>query len=155
MRWSTTPPWYVFVYYCLLSSLTVVHFKLSQGANEGRTDDVRRVRGVTARLLNRLYNPTPAFDTENRVGRGFLNDICGQLMSPITVKWDDLECILCLPFNVPLTSLLGSVLRYVLSARTSRINTLFVAFARTLRVIPRRCGKVFCKALCLLRYMFD
>lgn len=76
----------IFSYYHLFYHMSS---KLQKGANDARSDDVRRIKEELGDWLNIDFSPTVPFATRSRVGRGLQNDICGRLLSPIDHPWDD------------------------------------------------------------------
>ncbi|KAJ3555095.1 hypothetical protein NP233_g12288 [Leucocoprinus birnbaumii] len=66
--------------------------RLQAGANSGRTDDNSRLKWEVAKWINDAYKLGPAerLSTEDRDNRGFQHDICGELLAPIDIDWNDL-----------------------------------------------------------------
>ncbi|KAF9045028.1 hypothetical protein BJ165DRAFT_1527958 [Panaeolus papilionaceus] len=63
--------------------------QLQKGANDARSDDLRRIKEELANWLNESFTPTVAFSIKSRANRGLHNDITGQLLCPIEHDWDD------------------------------------------------------------------
>ena len=63
--------------------------QLQKGANDARSDDVRRIKEELALWLNMEYTPNPPLNTKCRSDRGMQNDIMGHLLCPIEYDWDD------------------------------------------------------------------
>ncbi|KAF9533408.1 hypothetical protein CPB83DRAFT_782959 [Crepidotus variabilis] len=62
---------------------------LQKGANDARSDDVRRIKEEIAVWLNH-NNPTATpLSPKSRDNRGLQNDVTGRLLCPIEHKWDD------------------------------------------------------------------
>ncbi|KAJ3560758.1 hypothetical protein NP233_g10627 [Leucocoprinus birnbaumii] len=66
--------------------------RLQAGANSGRTDNNSRLKWEVAKWINDAYKLGPAerLSTEDRDNRGFQHDICGELLAPIDIDWNDL-----------------------------------------------------------------
>ncbi|KJA15425.1 hypothetical protein HYPSUDRAFT_207911 [Hypholoma sublateritium FD-334 SS-4] len=62
---------------------------LQKGANDARSDDVRRIKEEIALWLNLAHAPNPPLNTKSRSDRGLHNDITGRLLCPIEYDWDD------------------------------------------------------------------
>jgi hypothetical protein len=72
-------------------SLSLNTSKLQKGANDARSDDVRRVKEEVANWINQSLSPTTPFSLKHRDDRGLQNDITGRLLCPIELSWDDDE----------------------------------------------------------------
>jgi hypothetical protein len=73
---------------CILSWYTS---QLQKGANDARSDDVRRVKEEVAHWINQTLSPTTPLSVKQRDDRGLQNDITGRLLCPIELSWDDDE----------------------------------------------------------------
>lgn len=67
--------------------------QLQEGANSARNDDNSRIKQEVANWLNDAYNPTDRLSPKTRINRGFQHDVCGKLLCPLEVDWDDDECV--------------------------------------------------------------
>jgi hypothetical protein len=65
--------------------------QLQKGANDARSDDVRRIKEEVANWVNQILSPTTPLSVKQRDGRGLQNNITGRLLCPIGVSWDDEE----------------------------------------------------------------
>ncbi len=65
--------------------------QLQKGANDARSDDVRRVKEEVAMWLNTDHAPSPPFNVKARSDRGRQNNITARLLCPIEYDWDDEE----------------------------------------------------------------
>ena len=65
--------------------------QLQKGANDARSDDVRRVKEEVASWINQTLSPTVPLSTKQRDDRGLQNDVTGRLLCPIEFSWDDDE----------------------------------------------------------------
>ncbi|KAF9043142.1 hypothetical protein BJ165DRAFT_1405518 [Panaeolus papilionaceus] len=65
--------------------------QLQKGANDARSDDLRRIKEELGCWLNAEYSPSVAFSTKSRANRGLHNDITGRLLCPIEYDWQDEE----------------------------------------------------------------
>ena len=65
--------------------------QLQKGANDARSDDVRRVKEEIANWINQTYSPTTPLSLKQRDDRGLQNDVTGRLLCPIELLWDDNE----------------------------------------------------------------
>ena len=63
--------------------------KLQKGANDARSDDIRRVKEELGGWLNLDFSPVVPFTTKSRSDRGLQNDTTGRLLCPIEHNWDD------------------------------------------------------------------
>ena len=69
--------------------LFICSLQLQKGANDARSDDVRRIKEELALWLNIANAPNPPLNTKCRSDRGMDNDITGRLLCPIEYDWDD------------------------------------------------------------------
>ncbi|KAF9470595.1 hypothetical protein BDN70DRAFT_982771 [Pholiota conissans] len=65
--------------------------QLQKGANDARSDDVRRIKEEVALCLNREHAPNPPLNTKCRSDRGRQNDITAKLLCPIEYDWSNEE----------------------------------------------------------------
>ncbi|KAF9031049.1 hypothetical protein BJ165DRAFT_1535541 [Panaeolus papilionaceus] len=63
--------------------------QLQKGANDARSDDLRRIKEELANWLNEGFVPSVPFSMKSRGNRGLHNDITGQLLCPIEYDWSD------------------------------------------------------------------
>ncbi|KJA23242.1 hypothetical protein HYPSUDRAFT_137971, partial [Hypholoma sublateritium FD-334 SS-4] len=64
---------------------------LQKGANDARSDDVRRIKEELASWLNMEHTPNPPFQVKSRGDRGRQNNITARLLCPIEYDWNDEE----------------------------------------------------------------
>ncbi|KAG1761735.1 hypothetical protein EDD22DRAFT_779319 [Suillus occidentalis] len=66
---------------------------LRQGADGARGDDTSKLKSLVAEWANRDLKPTPpqAIDPDDKHCRGFAHDICGKLLCPAELDWDNLD----------------------------------------------------------------
>jgi hypothetical protein len=74
----------------------LINLQLQRGANDARSDDVRRIKEEVANWINQTLSPTTPLSLKQRDDRGFQNDITGRLLCPIELSWDDDE------YNIPI-----------------------------------------------------
>jgi hypothetical protein len=77
-------------YFCV-SFLLFNSPQLQKGANDARSDDVRRAKEEIANWINQTLSPTTPLSVKQRDDCGFQNDITGRLLCPIELSWDDIE----------------------------------------------------------------
>ncbi|KAF9472011.1 hypothetical protein BDN70DRAFT_900887 [Pholiota conissans] len=65
--------------------------KLQEGANNARSDDVRRIKEEVADCINARYRPATLLQKTNRDNRGLQHDVCGGLLTPLMYDWNDLD----------------------------------------------------------------
>ncbi|KAF9032750.1 hypothetical protein BJ165DRAFT_1568204 [Panaeolus papilionaceus] len=63
--------------------------QLQKGANDARSDDVRRIKEELGGWLNHAFSPSLPFSIKSHGDRGLQNDITGRLLCPIQYEWDD------------------------------------------------------------------
>ncbi|KAF9054747.1 hypothetical protein BJ165DRAFT_1399912 [Panaeolus papilionaceus] len=63
--------------------------QLQKGGNDGRSEDVRRLKVEVGDWLNTTFSPSVPFCIKTRTGRGIQNDITGALLCPIEYDWND------------------------------------------------------------------
>jgi hypothetical protein len=73
-------------FYCLLNKLL---FKLQEGANGARSDDIKHIKEELGTWINLDYKPIKPLDPKTRDGRGLQHDVCGGLLTPIQFDWQD------------------------------------------------------------------
>ena len=72
-------------------SLIQCSLQVQKGANDARSDDVRRAKEEIANWINQTHTPTTPLSVKQRDNRGLQNDITGRLLCPIELSWDDNE----------------------------------------------------------------
>ena len=83
------------LYLQLLTRSTIGVVQLQKGANDGRSDDIRRVKSEEVTIwVNQTFSPSAPLNPKNRDHRGFQNDFTGRLLCPIEYSWDDLEYVI-------------------------------------------------------------
>jgi hypothetical protein len=65
--------------------------QLQKGANDARSDDVRRIKEEVANWINQSLSPTTPLSAKQREDRGYQNDVTGRLICPIELSWDNHE----------------------------------------------------------------
>ncbi|KAJ3568909.1 hypothetical protein NP233_g5398 [Leucocoprinus birnbaumii] len=65
--------------------------QLELGISSARTDDNSRVKWEVALWLNDAFEPDKPLRMKDRNNRGLQHDVCGRLLTPIEVDWDDLN----------------------------------------------------------------
>ena len=68
--------------------------QLQKGANDARSDDVRRIKEEIANWINQTLSPTTPLSLKQRDDRGLQNDTTGRLLCPIELSWDDDEYVI-------------------------------------------------------------
>lgn len=63
--------------------------ELRQGADSARGDDTSKLKSLVAEWVNREFKPDPPVDTDDKHTRGFCNDVCGKLLCPTELDWND------------------------------------------------------------------
>ncbi|KAF9470887.1 hypothetical protein BDN70DRAFT_901767 [Pholiota conissans] len=63
--------------------------QLQKGANDARSDDVRRIKEEVALWLNSEYAPNPPLNVKCRSDRGRQNELTARLLCPIEYDWGD------------------------------------------------------------------
>jgi hypothetical protein len=100
--------------------------QLQKGANDARSDDVRRIKEEVANWINQTFSPTTPLCLKQRDGRGFQNDITGRLLCPIEHSWDDDEYVI--PIDACcVDKLFGSVRRKIRNAELDISEDYFLA----------------------------
>ena len=83
------------VRYFYVSLLLFNSPQLQKGANDARSDDVRRAKEEIANWINQTLSPTALLSVKQCDDCGLQNDITGRLLCPIELSWDDIE------YNIP------------------------------------------------------
>ena len=71
--------------------LTQYTLQLQKGANDARSDNVRRVKEEVASWINQTHSSTAPLSMKQRDDCGLQNDVTGHLLCPIEFSWDDDE----------------------------------------------------------------
>jgi hypothetical protein len=66
-----------------------MNLKLRQGADGARGDDTSKLKSLVADWINREWKPAVQVDPEDKHCRGFLNDVCGKLLCPTKLDWNN------------------------------------------------------------------
>jgi hypothetical protein len=83
---------------CICFYMFLINLQLQRGANDARSDDVRRIKEEVANWINQTLSPTTPLSLKQRDDRGLQNDITGRLLCPIELSWDDDK------YNIPINS---------------------------------------------------
>ncbi|KAG1738050.1 hypothetical protein EDD22DRAFT_787327 [Suillus occidentalis] len=62
---------------------------LRQGADSARGDDTSKLKTLVSEWINREFKPDPPVDPEDKHSRGFTSDVCGRLLCPAELNWND------------------------------------------------------------------
>ncbi|KIK47177.1 hypothetical protein CY34DRAFT_9200 [Suillus luteus UH-Slu-Lm8-n1] len=62
---------------------------LRQGADSARGDDTSKLKTLVSDWLNREFKPDQPIDPDDKHSRGFNNDLCGRLLCPAEIDWND------------------------------------------------------------------
>ncbi|KAG1799247.1 uncharacterized protein HD556DRAFT_1231332 [Suillus plorans] len=62
---------------------------LRQGADGARGDDTAKLKTLVSEWVNRDFKPDPPVDPEDKHSRGFTNNVCGMLLCPAELDWND------------------------------------------------------------------
>lgn len=81
-------------YSCIILNLTNL-YKLQEGANGARSEDIKRIKEELGTWVNLDYSPSIPLVPKSRQGRGLQHDICGELLTPIEFNWHDIK------YNLP------------------------------------------------------
>jgi hypothetical protein len=88
------------LYLQLLTNNIIGVVQLQKGGNDGRSDDVRRVKEEVTIWVNQACSPPVPLNPKNHDNRGFQNDFTSRLLCPIEYSWDDLEYVIATgPFH--------------------------------------------------------
>ncbi|KAG1760571.1 hypothetical protein EDD22DRAFT_780969 [Suillus occidentalis] len=63
--------------------------RLRQGADSARGDDTSKLKTLVPDWVNREWRPDPPVDPEDKYCRGFAHDMCGKLLCPTELDWND------------------------------------------------------------------
>ncbi|KAG1830310.1 hypothetical protein EV424DRAFT_1315590 [Suillus variegatus] len=63
--------------------------KLRQGADSARGDDTAKLKSLVPNWVNHEFKPNPPVDREDKHCRGFVHDICGRLLCPTELDWQN------------------------------------------------------------------
>ncbi|KAG2105176.1 hypothetical protein BD769DRAFT_1393334 [Suillus cothurnatus] len=70
--------------------LSHIYSKLNKGADGARGDDTTRLKVTVASwLMQQTPPPSPVIHGQNKLGRGFNNDVTGRLICPADYDWND------------------------------------------------------------------
>jgi hypothetical protein len=72
------------VLHCILIVL-----QLKKGADAARGDDTSTLKDLVATWVNQDFSPSRLIRSDDKHSRGFVNDICGKLLCPSEMDWDD------------------------------------------------------------------
>ncbi|KAG1894789.1 uncharacterized protein F5891DRAFT_961132 [Suillus fuscotomentosus] len=64
---------------------------LWQGADSARGDDTSKLKNLVAEWVNRDFKPTHPVDPDDKHSRGFTHDVCGKLLCPAELDWNNLD----------------------------------------------------------------
>ncbi|KAJ3551822.1 hypothetical protein NP233_g13006 [Leucocoprinus birnbaumii] len=65
--------------------------KLESGVNSSRTDDNSCMKWEVAEWINDAFHPRDRLSLKSHANQGLQHDVCGRLLTPIEVDWDDLD----------------------------------------------------------------
>ncbi|KAF8179434.1 hypothetical protein BJ912DRAFT_855623 [Pholiota molesta] len=71
------------------NEFTVFLVQAQKGANDARSDDVRRIKEEVALWLNFEYAPAPPMLVKSRSDRGLQSEVAGRLLCPVEYDWDN------------------------------------------------------------------
>ncbi|KAG2113262.1 hypothetical protein BD769DRAFT_1673798 [Suillus cothurnatus] len=70
--------------------LSCVYSKLNKGADGARADDMTQLKVTVASwLMQNTLPPCPVIQGQNKIGRGFNNNVTGRLICPVDYDWND------------------------------------------------------------------
>lgn len=75
----------------LNSFLNQLLFKLQEGANGARSDDIKHIKEELGTWINLNYKPIKLLNPKSQDGWGLQHDVCGRLLTPIQFDWQDAE----------------------------------------------------------------
>ncbi|KAG1765223.1 hypothetical protein EDD22DRAFT_951214 [Suillus occidentalis] len=64
---------------------------LRQGADGARGDDTSKLKSLVSEWVNREFNPASLVDSDDKHSRGFTHDVCGRLLCPAELDWNNPE----------------------------------------------------------------
>ncbi|KAG1758198.1 hypothetical protein EDD22DRAFT_784236, partial [Suillus occidentalis] len=68
---------------------------LRQGADSARGDDTSKLKTLVAEWVNKGFKPDALVDFDDKHTRGFSNDVCGRLLCPAELDWNNpKKCLL-------------------------------------------------------------
>ncbi|KAG2085492.1 hypothetical protein BD769DRAFT_1681678 [Suillus cothurnatus] len=62
---------------------------LRQGADSARGDDTSKLKTLVSEWINREFKPDQPIDPDDKHSRGFNNDVCGGLLCPAEIDWNN------------------------------------------------------------------
>ncbi|KAG1788866.1 uncharacterized protein HD556DRAFT_1244657, partial [Suillus plorans] len=62
---------------------------LRQGADGARGDNTSKLKALVADWVNRELKPNPLVDPDDKHTHGFINDVCGKLLCPAELDWNN------------------------------------------------------------------
>ncbi|KAG1761325.1 hypothetical protein EDD22DRAFT_780014 [Suillus occidentalis] len=62
---------------------------LRQGADSARGDDTSKLKTLVAEWVNKGFKPDAPVDFDDKHTRGFSNDVCGRLLCPAELDWNN------------------------------------------------------------------
>ncbi|KAG1893824.1 uncharacterized protein F5891DRAFT_985551 [Suillus fuscotomentosus] len=64
---------------------------LRQGADGARGDDTSKLKTLVSEWINREFKPDSPVDHDDKHSRGFTHDVCGRLLCPAELDWNNPE----------------------------------------------------------------
>ncbi|KAG1861829.1 hypothetical protein C8R48DRAFT_773919 [Suillus tomentosus] len=64
---------------------------LRQGADGARGDDTSKLKTLVSEWVNREFKPVSPINHDDKHSRGFAHDVCGRLLCPAELDWDNPE----------------------------------------------------------------
>ncbi|KAG2102599.1 hypothetical protein BD769DRAFT_1335585, partial [Suillus cothurnatus] len=62
---------------------------LRQGADSARGDDTSKLKTLISEWINHEFKPDQPIDPDDKHSRGFNNDVCGGLLCPAEIDWNN------------------------------------------------------------------
>ncbi|KAG2086691.1 hypothetical protein BD769DRAFT_1373503 [Suillus cothurnatus] len=62
---------------------------LRQGADSARGDDTSKLKTLVSEWINHEFKPDQPIDPDDKHSRGFNNDVCGGLLCPAEIDWNN------------------------------------------------------------------